>query len=84
MKSHQRYVAIVYKEKAKKTVLKGWMQRARIAVHCQGTTEESAVRRKEGHNFLKKCNCFFGTFLVLHPNYMNYFQFKLLAIRQHI
>jgi len=27
-------------------VLKVWMQHARTAIHCQGTTEESAVWRK--------------------------------------
>lgn len=56
------------------------MQHARIAVHCQGTTEKSAVQREGGHNFLKNCNCFFGILFILHPNYMNYFQCKLLAI----
>lgn len=52
------------REKAKKIVLKCWMQHTRIAAHCQGTTEKSAVQRKGCQNILKNCNCFFGTFLI--------------------
>lgn len=57
------------------------MQCATIAVHCQGTTEKSTVQRREGHDFLKKV---FETLFVIDPNYMDYFQFMILAIRQHI
>lgn len=34
------------KKKKQRKLLKGWMQHARIAVHCQGTTEKSAVQRE--------------------------------------
>lgn len=87
MKSHQHQAAVIktkQNRKPKKTVLKGWMQHARIAVHCQGTTEKSTVQRREGHDFLKNHSCFYETLFIVHPNYMNYFKFMILAIRQHI
>lgn len=72
------------KGKDEKLKLNVTCQGSRVTVHCQGTTERSAVLRKEVHNFLKTCNTFSGIFCILHSCYVNYLQFKLLVFRQYI